>query len=64
MADPNRNRLTDREDRPVVPKGSWGGEGSTGSLGLTDVNCMCRMDRQQGPTVQHRELHSVSCDKC
>ena len=22
-----------------------------------------RMDRQQGPTVQHRELKSVSCDK-
>ena len=26
MADPNRNRLTDIEDRPVVPKGSRGGE--------------------------------------
>ena len=22
-----------------------------------------RTDKQQGPTVQHRELHSISCDK-
>ena len=22
-----------------------------------------RMDKQQGPAVQHRELYSVSCDK-
>ena len=22
-----------------------------------------RMDKQQGPTVQHRELYSISCDK-
>ena len=22
-----------------------------------------RMDKQQGPTVQHRELYSTSCDK-
>ena len=23
---------------------------------------MYRMDKQQGPTVQHRELYSISCD--
>ena len=22
-----------------------------------------RMDKQEGPTVQHRELYSISCDK-
>ena len=22
-----------------------------------------RMDKQQGPSVQHRELYSISCDK-
>ena len=22
-----------------------------------------RMDKQQGPTVQHREVYSISCDK-
>ena len=22
-----------------------------------------RMDKQQGPTVEHRELYSISCDK-
>ena len=24
---------------------------------------ICRMDKQQGPTVQHRELYLISCDK-
>ena len=24
---------------------------------------MYRMDKQQGPTVEHRELYSISCDK-
>ena len=24
---------------------------------------MCRMDKQHGPTVTHRELYSLSCDK-
>ena len=25
--------------------------------------CVCVMDKQQGPTVEHRELYSISCDK-
>ena len=38
-------------------------EGRTGSLGLAEANYYIRMDKQQGPTVQHRELYSVSYDK-
>ena len=38
--------------------GVW--EGWTGSLGLSDAK---RTDKKQGPTVQHREQYSVSCDK-
>ena len=33
------------------------GEGRTGSLGLVDTNFTHRMDTQQGPIVQHRELN-------
>ena len=33
----NRNRLTDTEKQFVIAKGD-GGEGQTGSLGLTDAN--------------------------
>ena len=29
---------------------------------LADANCQCRMDIQQGPSVLHRELYSVSCN--
>ena len=40
------------------------GERWTGSLGLADKNYYIqKIDKQQGPTVQHRELYSVSCDK-
>ena len=27
------------------------------------ANPIYRMDKQQGPTVEHRELYSISCDK-
>ena len=33
-----------------------------GSLGLADASYIYRTNKQQGPTVQHRELYSVSCD--
>ena len=40
------------------------GEEKVGSLGLADTNYyIYGMDKQQGPTVQHRELYSISCDK-
>ena len=38
-------------------------EGRSGSLELADANWyLQRMNKQQGPSVQHRELYSVSCD--
>ena len=44
-----------------VGAGIW--EGWTGRLGLAATNYFYRMDKQEGPTVEHRELYSVSCDK-
>ena len=35
-------------------------------LGVWDLQMRTithRMDKQQGPTVEHRELHSISCNK-
>ena len=64
----NRNRLTDIENRLVVAQGEWKGGGAVAerwiwSLELVDANCyIYRMDKQ-GPTVQHRELYSISYDK-
>ena len=40
-----------------------GGEMGDGNLGFVYANYYIRMDKQQGPTVQHRELYSSSCDK-
>jgi len=37
--------------------------GRIGSLGLADANCCIQMDKQQGLTVERRELYSTSCDK-
>ena len=28
-----------------------------------DPNIIHRMDKQQGPTIEHRELYPISCDK-
>ena len=42
------------ENRLVVAKGEEVGEGWSG---------IYRMNKQQGPTVEHRELYSISCDK-
>ena len=42
--------------------GGWGRDG----LGVWDQQMQTiiyRMDKQQGPSVQHRELYSVSYDK-
>ena len=38
------------------------GEGRSGRLGLADANWY-RIDEQQGPAIEHRELDLVSCDK-
>ena len=43
-------------------EGGWGRNG----LGVWDQQMQTsiyRMDKQQGPTVEHREPYSISCDK-
>ena len=42
--------------------GGWGRDG-VGRLGVADVSFIYRVDKQQGPTVDHRELYSISYDK-
>ena len=48
----------------VVAMGE-GGEGRDGAgvWGQQMQTIIYRMDKQQGPTVAHRELYSISCDK-
>ena len=43
-------------------RGGRVGTGWIGSLGEQIQTIIYRMDKQ-GPTVQHRELYSISCDK-
>ena len=43
-----------------------GGSGGEEGLGVQDQQMqtiICRMDKQQGPTLQHREQYSISYDK-
>ena len=42
--------------------GGWGRDG-VGVWGQQMQTSIYRMDKQQGPTVQHRELYLISCDK-
>ena len=55
----NRNRLTDRENTLQLPKGKTKGEAHIRSLRLMYHMIICKVDNQQGPTVQHRKLYSI-----
>ena len=53
---------TQRTDVAAKREGKWRRDG----LGVWDQQMQIiiyRTDEQQGPTVQHRELYSISCDK-
>lgn len=54
-----KNKQTHRQREQICGCQEGGGveEGQTGSLGLADANYLHRMDKQQGLTVQHRELY-------
>ena len=41
----------------------WVGEGWSKRLELADVSYYIGRDKQSGPTIQHRELYSMSYDK-
>ena len=43
-----------------LPRGRWVREGWVGSWGQQIQTSIYRLDKQQGPTIQHRELYSVS----
>ena len=38
------------------------GEGKIRSLGLTYINIIYKIDKQQEPIVKHKELYSISCN--
>ena len=51
-----------REQTVAKGEGAWG-KGGLGDWCQQMQAIIYRMDKQQGPTVQHRELYSVSYDK-
>ena len=55
----NRNRLTDIEDKLVVTKGdTWQrGREKSGAWDKHTHTTIYKIDNQQGPTVEHRELN-------
>ena len=53
--------LTNSEGKKMGKILEWGAIAV--SLGLADVIYYNRVDKQHGLITQHRELHSISCDK-
>ena len=47
----------------MVAKGERDGGGMGWEVEVSRCKLICGMDKQQGPTVWHRELYSVSYDK-
>ena len=52
-----------RRERTGGCQGGGAGEEKIGNLRLAGTYTIYRMDKQQGPTAQHRELYSLSWDK-
>lgn len=46
----------------IEQTGGCRGEGCE-EIELADVSCYIRMYKQQVPTLQHKELYSIFCDK-
>ena len=46
-----------------LPRGKRQGGGTVGSLRLEMQTIIYRVDKQQCPTLQYRELYLMSCDK-
>lgn len=55
-----KKQITDRENRLGIATGRGEEVGWTRSLGLLDANYCTGMDKQWGPTIEHRELCPVS----
>ena len=58
-----KNRLTDMENRLLVAKEEKCEEGKDWKFGIAHTNYQIKDDKQQSPTVEHRELYSLPCDK-
>ena len=56
-------KSADTEIRLVVAKGRTERRGKDWEFGVSRSTTTFRMDKQQGPTVQHRELYPISWDK-
>ena len=52
-----------REQICGCQRGEGEGEGWNESLGLVEANYYIQMDKQQGPTVEHRKLYPNSWDR-
>ena len=57
-----RKKLTDIENEPMVAGGEDAGRDSQGVWDGHVYTAIFKMDNQQGPTVQHRELFSILCN--
>ena len=58
-----RNKLTDTETGLRLPSGRQAGEGRTGSRDQQMLTLIYETGKWQGPTIEHRELYSISWDK-
>ena len=59
-----KQKQTHKENRLMVAKGeAQQGKEGLGSWGWQMETSIYRIEKQQSPSVQHRELHSIPCDK-
>ena len=62
MSAENRSRVTDVENKLMVTGGGGGQGDKLGDWNGHIHTTICKIDNQQGPTVEHRELYSILCN--
>ena len=59
-----KQKQTHKENRLMVAKGeAQEGKEGLGAWGQQMETSIYRIEKQQGPSVQHREQYSISCDR-
>ena len=64
--DTNQHIYETKTDSQIQRTDLWEGGEEREGIGVWDQErqtIIYRMDKEQGPTVQHGELYSISCDK-
>ena len=60
---PIKQKQTQRQKKQTVTKAESSGGGRNQEFRMTDVATMYKIDKEEGATIQQRELQPISCNE-